>query len=286
MRISLELVNTLIKTIREIENANSFYKWTEYDEMIKIHIIDNELYFSKKLKDESLKKYEYYEQKIKKDKNKYLKIIEQTNNKMEYRDFSEQFVNEIITYSGVKNYKLKNILKYNYDKDELDYLINVIKLFQEVYIDFPSNEERYEMASVLMNALLIKKDDSNSNLYLSEVIKSNYILFQSAIIQDEEFIIIFLRLIRAQLQKNNQRIELTIKLYIEYKEIIEKDNIRQYLFKNTMFTISDFVEDNAISYNTGKKYLKEMVIDEIIIPIKIGRNNAFIFTELYSIWIK
>ncbi len=284
MKVSIDLLSALIKTLRQVEKANGFYMWSPYSEIMKIHLLDNELYFSSKLSNESIKKFNYYEDKILTNQNAYENLLKNIDVKVNHRDFSESLIRDLAKDTQVSNFMLDDISKY--DKTLIDPFINALQVFRDVYTSFPNNEERFMFTSAIFNAFLKVKNEDQNDIYIAEVIKSNYVLFQSSMIDEEKSLITLIRLIEAQLKKNNERAKLTTDLIEKYQDDFYNESIREYMFKNPVFTISNFTEENGISYNTGKKYLKELVSREIISPVKISRNNAFIFNELYTIWIK
>ncbi len=284
MKVSVELLNALMKTLRQMEKANGFFSWSPYSDIMKVHLLDNELYFRTKLVNEEIKKFNYYEDKILKQESDYSVLLKDLEIKVLHREFSENLVSELAKYTKAKSYQLSNFDKYS--KNSIDYTLNAMQLFKDVYTNFPSNEQRYMFASTMLNAYLKTNDSQQSSIYLAEVIKSNFILFQSSMIDEDKATITLIRLIGAQLKKNNERISKTVELIEDYEDDFYNETIREYMFKNPVFTISNFTEANNISYNTGKKYLKELVQREVISPVKISRNNAFIFNELYNIWIK
>ena len=93
---------------------------------------------------------------------------------------------------------------------------------------------------------------------------------------------------RTDFSINVERIEKTQEVYEKNSIKLNKYgvNIQNYITGNVVFTISDFASVNNISYNTAKKYLKELVIEEILVPIKISKHNAFVYTDVYNIWLK
>lgn len=284
MKVSIELLNALMKTIRQVEKANSFYQWSPNSEIMKVHLLDNELYFSRKLNHENIKKFNYYEDKILNRDNTYDNLLKDMEIKIRHRDFSVGLISELEKNTYSQGFSLMTLEKYN--KKAIDPLINAMQIFRDVYTSFSIDEQRYMFASTILNTFLLDLDKDHSRLYISEVIKSNSVLFQSSIMDEQKAIITLMRLLSAQLKKNNERIIATTQLINKYQGDLYNESIRNYMFKNPVFTISNFTDENNISYNTGKKYLKELVQREIISPVKISRNNAFIFNELYNIWIK
>ncbi len=286
MKISIELINTLIKVTREIEKLNSTLNWYENKEIIKNQILITELYYAQKIKNQEIKKISYYEKRILNKKDKYEELLVDTSERIKLRNFNENFINEMQRGLGYELYEVYEIAVY--EKEKIDYLINASELYYEIYNNYPNNNHRAEFACAMTNAYLVKKLNINFVIYFSEVINSNNPLFKGTVIDDKKWTITFLKLLHGQFRKNNERIKNTDKLIQDNHELFRgyNENIEKYINKETVFTITDFIENNKISYNTGKKYLKDLVDKGILQPIKIGKHNAFVYQDMYDIWLK
>lgn len=286
MKISIELINTLIKVTREIEKLNSTLNWYENKEIIKNQILSNELYYAQKIKNQDIKKISYYEKRILNKKDKYEDLLVDTSERIKLRNFNENFISEMQRGLGYELYEVYEIAVY--EKEKIDYLINASELYYEIYNNYPNNNHRAEFACPMTNAYLAKKLNINFVIYFSEVINSNNPLFKGTVIDDKKWTITFLKLLHGQVRKNNERIKNTDKLIRDNHELFRgySENIEKYINKETVFTITDFIENNKISYNTGKKYLKDLVDKGILQPIKIGKHNAFVYQDMYDIWLK
>lgn len=275
-----------MKTIRELEYLEATLTWYGDGDIARKQILDNELYYASKLKDQNMKKIKYYEKKILKDEMKYQTLLEESSKRIELRDFNANFISEMQRGLGYELYEIYDFRKY--DTESIDYLINASMLYREVYTNYPNNNYRNEFATAMTNAYLKNKTKKEFVSYFSEVINSNNPLFSGAVIDDEKWPLIYLRLLHGQLRKNNERIKNMNKLrannakyFINYSAEIEK-----YISSETVFTITNFIEKNNISYNTGKKYLKDLVEKGILQPIKIGKHNAFVYQDMYDVWLK
>ncbi len=286
MKISIELINTLIKVSREIEKLNSTLNWYENREVVSNQILNNELYYANKLKNQNMKKINYYEDRILNEKNKYEELLSDSSERIKLRNFNENFIGEMQRGLGYELYKVCEISVY--EKEKIDYLINASELYYEIYNNYPNNNYRSEFACAMTNAYLAKKLNINFVIYFSEVINSNNPLFNGTVIDQKKWTITFLKLLHGQLRKNNERIKNTDKLIQNNQELFKgyNDSIEKYINKETVFTITSFIEKNGVSYNTGKKYLKNLVDKGILQPIKIGKHNAFVYQDMYDIWLK
>ncbi len=286
MKISMELINTLIKVSREIEKLNSTLTWYENKEVIESQILSNELYYAQKLKNQDIKKINYYENRILSQKDKYEELLIDANERIKLRHFNKNFISEMQRGLGYELYQVYDIAVY--EKEKVDYLINASELYYEIYNNYPNNNHRIEFASAMTNAYLAKVLNLNFVIYFSEVINSNNPLFNGTVIDSKKWTITFLRLLHGQIRKNNERIKNTDKLIQDNHELFKEynENIEKYINKKTVFTITNFIETNGVSYNTGKKYLKNLVDKGILQPVKIGKHNAFVYQDMYDIWLK
>lgn len=219
-------------------------------------------------------------------KDKYEDLLVDTSERIKLRNFNENFISEMQRGLGYELYEVYEIAVY--EKEKIDYLINASELYYEIYNNYPNNNHRAEFACAMTNAYLAKKLNINFVIYFSEVINSNNPLFKGTVIDDKKWTITFLKLLHGQVRKNNERIKNTDKLIQDNHELFRgySENIEKYINKETVFTITDFIENNNISYNTGKKYLKDLVDKGILQPIKIGKHNAFVYQDMYDIWLK
>ncbi len=286
MKFSVELISSLVKTIREIEHLNATLVWYGNKDIIYKQIIDNEMYYAQKIKNQNMKKINFYENKILSGPCKYERLIEETNERIELRTFNKIFISEMQRGLGYELYELYDITKY--EKEKIDNLINAAELYQEIYTNYPNNNYRAEFATAMCNAYMYSRVKSPFSLFFAEVVNSNYPLFTGAVINSEKWPIVFIRLLHGQIRKNNERIKNTDKLIKKNKSLFSGYNnqIENYVTKETVFTITSFIENNDISYNTGKKYLKDLVEKGILQPIKIGKHNAFVYQDMYDIWLK
>ncbi len=286
MKFSVELISSLMKTIREVEHLNSTLMWYENSDIIYKQIIDNEMYYSRKIKNQNMKKINYYEQKILNGPCKYEVLINETKERIQLRSFNKMFISEMQRGLGYELYELYDINKY--DKQKIDSLINTAELYQEIYKHYPNNNYRAEFATAMCNAYLANKNKSPFTMFFAEVVNSNYPLFTGAVINTEKWPLVFIKLLHGQIRKNNERIKNTNKLINKNKELFANYNsqIENYVTKETVFTITSFIENNDISYNTGKKYLKDLVEKGILQSIKVGKHNAFVYQDMYDIWLK
>lgn len=286
MKISIELINALIKVIRELEELNAIHNWYEYADIVKKQMLDNELYYAAKLKNQDIKKINFYENKILNVENKYEQLLKETENRIAIRNFNETFISEMQHGLGYELYELYDFSVY--EKIKVDYLLNAADLYFEIYNNYPNNNHRLEFATAMVNAYLAKKLNLNFIAYFSEIVNSNNPLYNGTVIDRNKWTLSYLRLLHGQLRKNNERVKHTNVLIRKNKEIFKNynTNIENYITKETVFTITSFIENNNISYNTGKKYLKDLVEKGILQPIKIGKHNAFVYQDMYDIWLK
>ncbi len=286
MKFSVELITSLMKTIREVERLNGSLEWYEHNDIIKKQILDNEMYYSQKIKNQNMKKINFYESKILNGSCKYEVLINETQERIKLRSFNQMFISEMQRGLGYELYELYDITKY--DKEKIDSLVNAAELYQEIYTNYPNNNYRAEFASAMCNAYLSNRLKTPFTMFFAEVVNSNYPLFTGAVINIEKWPIVFIRLLHGQIRKNNERIRNTHKLIEQNKVLFANysKGIEDYVTKETVFTISSFIESNDISYNTGKKYLKDLVEKGILQPIKIGKHNAFVYQSMYDIWLK
>ncbi len=286
MKISMELINALIKVIREMEELNSAQNWFIHADIVKKQMLDNELYYANKLKDQDTKKINFYEKRILNVENKYEELLVESEKRIAIRNFNETFISEMQRGLGYELYELYDFSVY--EKVKVDYLLNAADLYFEIYNNYPNNNHRLEFATAMVNAYMAKKQNLNFIMYFSEIVNSNNPLYNGTVIDRNKWTLSYLRLLHGQLRKNNERVKNTNLLIRKNKELFNNYNesIENYITKETVFTITSFIEHNNISYNTGKKYLKDLVEKGILQPIKIGKHNAFVYQEMYDIWLK
>lgn len=286
MKVSLDLINSVIRTIRQVERQNAILLHTPGGEILANHLLDNEMYFSMRLKNDQLQKFNYYERKILDGDIEYKKYFDDAYKLIELREINDGFVSELLRSSSTPEYKIPNLGEYN--KSTIDYVVEASKLFYTIYTDFPTNNLRYEIAATISSAFLYKKTNVRYGLQIAEVINSNSVLFQSSFLDPSKFVVAFLKLVEVQVKKNIERINKCIELSKRNEDHFTSysKNVKNFLDANSVFTISEFTESCELSYNTSKKYLKELVLEGYLTPVKISRNNAFIYTELYEIWLK
>lgn len=286
MRVSLDLINSLMKAIRQIERQNAALSWSAYGSTLEKHLLENEMYFSLRLKDDYLQKFNYYQTIILGENIEYEEMINDSKKLILLRDINNEFVTELLVNKSVYDFQLKNLDSYG--KNSIDFLLDASRLFYNSYIEYTNNSQKYEFATVMANAYLSKLSGVSYPLYISEVINSNNVLFTSSFIDEEKFVIAYLKLIEAQIKKNNERFAKFVELSKQNEQHFDEYSVvvRKFLEANAVFTIISFAEECELSYNTAKKYLKELVSDSYLTPVKISRNNAFIYTELYEIWLK
>jgi len=288
MKISAELIKSLMKAIRQQERMDGALKWAPNRSLFMSLIEDNEYYFAAKLKNQDLKKVNYYENKILTEgkNNKYYDLIEEAKNKSQHRELNQLFIDEL--KSNVTHDEFDFSITEDLGETAIDHLINAAHIYRFCYINFPNANVKNEFSMTVTNAYLEKNNIGNFTLLLSEVINSNIVYFNSSIMDENQFVVMFLKLMAGQIKKNVERIEKTQEVYEKNSIKLNKygSNIQNYITGNVVFTISDFASVNNISYNTAKKYLKELVIEEILVPIKISKHNAFVYTDVYNIWLK
>ena len=285
MNISLSSISNLIKLIRSQSNLDNIIKHHQYGEIYYELLLNNEIYFLKKLNDEKYTKVQFYEDNIIK-KNVEMFYSFENCKKKTFLDFDNHLIKSIQLESLDYIYEIEDVEKYKNVK--LDPFFNGAKIWRDVYLGYQIPSKKMIYSELITNSFYEKYNISNFNAFISEAIFTNIIQFNNNILDEEKFINYYFQLLYAQNKKNLERIEKTDNLKKEKEEILINYGpvITKYLFTNVMFSISDFVEKNNISYNTGKKYLKKLVDKKILKAVKVGKHNAFVFVEIFQIWSK
>ncbi len=283
MNISLSLFKNLIRAVRTSEELNNIIKYSEYGETYLTHMLHNEVFYLRKLSNNEYKKRHLYEEIITNHQIEEFDVFKTAISKLNHMSFNELFVQKVQT--GMYNYVIPDISSYK--TINLDYLINAGMLFQNTYCNYKMPQAKLLYAEVFSNAFLASNSSNNKfTTLISQAIFSNYDEFVKMITDKNNFIDFYLQLVIAQNKKNLERIKNTEELMNKNKEVLScyDKKISDYIYKHSMFSISDFVKEVEISYNTGKKYLRELVELEILKSVKVGKHNAFIYQELYHVW--
>lgn len=283
MNISLSLFKNLIRAVRTSEELNNIIKYSEFGETYLTHMLYNEVFYLRKLSDNDYKKRQLYEEIITNQQIEEFVVFKTAISKLNHMSFNELFVQKVQT--GMYNYVIPDILSYK--TVNLDYLINSGMLFQNTYCNYKMPQAKLLYAEVFSNAFLASNSSSGKfTTLISQAIFSNYDEFVKMITDKNNFIDFYLQLVIAQNKKNLERIKNTQELMAKNEEVLSRydKKISDYIYKHSMFSISDFVKEVEISYNTGKKYLRELVELEILKSVKVGKHNAFIYQELYNVW--
>ncbi len=288
MKVSAELINSLMKVIRLQEQQEAILKWSSNQMVFRQAILDNELYFATKIKKQKFKKVEFYEKKNFRtnDNSPYYNLIKEASEKIKHRDFNQLLVDDLKSNFTYDEFKVE--YSDTWKKTAIDHLITAIYIYRYCYINFPNYDMKNEFSTVMMNCYLTENDNKEQGLFISEVLNSNIVFLNATIVDETKFVLFFLKLIYGQLKKNIHRINNTEKLYTDSFESFENygENIQYYITTKVVFTISDFADDNNLSYNTAKKYLRELVENKTLKPFKISKHNAFVYVDIYNIWVK
>ena len=283
MELSLKNIQYLLKLIRVQTTLDNIIKYSEYGSVYHNHIINNELYFLNKTIDQNLSRKDFYFNCVNNYHNEINNCFLDIKRKSEIYDFDTIFLEKIQTGN---EYQLKIDDLDKYAKIKLDPCINASCLFREVFLKYQNANLRLVYASGITNSYLDKFKTIEFTALISEVIFTNEVLFNSCIIDNKQFMDIFFQLVYAQNKKNLTRIEKTEKLIEKNKTkfLVYGPVITKYIYHEGIFSLTDFVDKNDVSYNTAKKYLKELCEEGILRLIKIGKHNAFVYEELFEIW--
>lgn len=283
MKIDNKLISQLIRAIRSQEEINNVLKYSDWGDSFYTHILCNELYYLKKIQDNSVQKRDIYEAIITNSDIHELDILTLCFKKSGMYPFNDLFIKQIQNDNNYE-FKINNIDKF--DQPILDYLVNAAILFQTVYLNYELPQDKLVYAEAITNSYLHQKLGTKFNCFVAEAIFSNYTQFVQAVIDTDTFISFYLQLVFAQNRKNLDRIDATLDLIKdnEYKIATYGPKVVDYLYNNSMFSITDFTKSVDISYNTAKKYLKNLVDEKILRSVKVGKHNAFIYEKLYAIW--
>lgn len=283
MNISTNLIRNLIRAARTQSELDSVLKYSNYRDCYYAHMLCNEAYFIQKLNDNDLKKRTIYESLITSHSVKELDYMLNAINKAKYMKFDPLYVESI---QIERDYKFMLEDFGIAERDMIDDLINAALIFQEVYLNYRLPKQKVLFAQMISNAYLQIKGHHTFTTFISEAIFSNLPKFNQAILDQDAFINFYLQLVYAQNHKTLDRIKATDQL-IEANEVVLStygDNIVDYLYTHSMFSITNFVESVNVSYNTAKKYLRNLVDEGILRSVKVGKHNAFIYDALYTIW--
>jgi hypothetical protein len=286
MKVSAELLKVLMRTIRHVERLEGVFTWSNHNQIYMNQILENELFFSAKIKNQDLKKINFYENRLLGREDLYSDLIDDAISKIKHRDLNKLLIEDLkknVTYDVYEPTELEFI-----NLDTIDNLINAGLIYHKCYLNFPNNDMKNEFATTIANYYMAKIGVSNFHMLFSEALNSNSVIFNASMLEREKFVIIYLKLIEGQCKKNYERIIKSERLIADNKIHFAKygKKLEDYINTNTVFTITNFTEQNNISYNTAKKYLSELVELEILQPIKVGKNNAFVYGQMYNIWIK
>lgn len=283
MELSLKNIQYLLKLIRVQTTLDNIIKYSDYGSVYHNHILNNELFFLNKVVNQQLSRKEFYFDNINNYHNKINDCFLDIKRKSEIYNFDQIFL-EKIQIGNEYQLKIDDIEKYI--KIKLDPCFNASALFREVYLKYQNADLRLVYAVGITNSYLDKFKTINFTSLISEVIFTNDVLFNSCIIDKKQFMDLFFQMIYAQNKKNLTRIEKTEKLIKKNKTkfLVYGPAITKYIYHEGIFSLTDFVDKNDISYNTAKKYLKELCDENILKLIKVGKHNAFIYEELFEIW--
>lgn len=286
MKLSYQTLSLWIKATKELQYLNATIDHSIYSNIIKKQLLLIEIYFSKKLSNPNLSRIEFFSEFVQKKENGYEMLLVEAEQLIKIREFSNHYVGEIINMAKFEFYQLpENLLNIQI---KVDALYEAAIIFKEVYMHYPNPKDKYKIATVLTNSFLYKNADYGYVTFLGEIINSNHVLFTGSIINQDIWTKVYLKLIHGQTKKNNIRIKNMIAVFEKDREIFEQYDAKifTYICENLAFTITDFKTSNEISYNTAKKYLNELVELKILEAVKFGKHNAFIYTNLYEVWIK
>lgn len=287
MNIHSDLIAALMEAIKESEKVNGALTFSKNRNILNAQFKNNEFYYCDKLVNNNLSRYEYYKKSlVEQEPSFYNRLFEMANEFCEMQEFDLPLIKEYVKLYQVTQMDLSYIAGSS--KATFNHLLYAIALFRQSYISFPVINHKTEFATIVMNSYLKKNDYCNFSILLSEVIFNNYSIFQSAIVEKERFNVIFLKLIIVEMKKISSRFVQVEKLmeFNHEKFVSYGIKIENYISREMIFTITDFVGQNDISYNTGKKYLKELVDAGILENVKIAKHNGYVYRGMLSIWMK
>ncbi len=282
MKISTQNICNLVQAIRSQNQLSNMLRYSPYRNCYYANMICNEIYFIKKINNNNFHKRDLYEDLIVNNNIFEMDVLLNAIKNAQIMKLDDLYIKNI-QHNKHYTYKIEDFSLYK--EKIIDYLINSSQLFYDVYNDFELPQQKLLYAEIISNQLLNKYTNSLFSTFIAEAIYCNFTRFNQAIINNN-FLNIYLLLVNVQNEKNIERIKKTDQLIKENESLLMayNANIVKFLYENIMFSITKFVNEINISYNTAKKYLHQLVELKILKSVKVGKHNAFIYEDLYNIW--